>query len=1230
MNAYPYIPARWSLPLAFAILGLGVAFRSAGAEPGPSFCYQAYNVGSGLSHNSAGVLRQTRDGYLWIATDVGLARFDGVRFTNYRVAIAPGLADNLIRCLYEDRSGTLWIGTQRGLSRMVQGTIELVGMPRIAVTSLTQDRTGRIWIATLGQGLWMYRDGRAIVFSDPLLPATGENRDVRSLFTDSAGRVWMWIRNKGVACLEDDRLHLYVDSLLGRAQEFMESPRGTLWLGTNTGLLRLRGHEVTPFGPSRGLPEEQIRALYVDQRGQVWSAVNNSLYRLPDPENAESGVFVAVPFPVADYSFRTILQDHEGSYWVGSSVYGIARMQPSGFRTISAEGLLPNGVVRTVAVDAAGNVWAGLPERGAIRIAPDGKTTVVDLGVDARAEVWSVLPAADGSVWIGARGALYVWRDGHLDSFPRIQRTRALFQDRTGAIWIGAETGGGVVRYQNGTFTAFDSKINLPATVSDAASALPFAYTFAEDAQGAIYAGLLRRGFIRLKDGAVTRYETDTGFPASDVRAIFPEPDGTLWVGTRGSGLLVLDHGRWLHSDALSEPFNDEVTAILEDHLGRLWLGTPKGIMWAPKAELLAVARGERSDIPFHLAGSSEGIEPGAVGAGYTPAAWQASDGTLWFATSHGLIKADPKILPSNSVVPPVRIERILVNDRPLAHADSIELPAGNRSLTIEYTAMSFVRPAEVRFRYRMEGLDADWTNAGARRTAFFTNIPPGHYRFQVIACNDDGVWNKVGAGLPIVQQPFFYQTAWFWSMVAVGLAFGAMGLYRLRTAALRRSNERLQRRIAERTAALAERTTELAKSYETIRASEYFYHSLVESLPQIIVRKDAVGRFTYANAAFGELVGRPVAEIVGQQDQDIYPADDVAKSRADDLRVMQTGQVLEYENVVERPGEKKRYLQVKKVPLFDQHKPIGVLILFWDMTVFRETEEQLRHAQRELIETSRLAGIAEVATGVLHNLGNALNSVNTSATIAADRLRNSRAPGVGKVAQLLLDQGDRLVEFFATDPRGRQLPAYLEKLGSHLQAERSESVRELEALQANVDHIKQIVAAQQSFAHVSGIVEVVPPAEMVEYALRISEASLARHQITVLREFSPAPSVRVERHKVMQILVNLIRNAKESLTECGRADKRLVLGVRTSPEGRVQIYATDNGVGIDPEHLTQIFAFGFTTKVTGHGFGLHSSALAAKELGGSLQARSDGPGQGATFVLELPAEPALPPNPTH
>jgi C4-dicarboxylate-specific signal transduction histidine kinase len=411
----------------------------------------------------------------------------------------------------------------------------------------------------------------------------------------------------------------------------------------------------------------------------------------------------------------------------------------------------------------------------------------------------------------------------------------------------------------------------------------------------------------------------------------------------------------------------------------------------------------------------------------------------------------------------------------------------GQGELEVHFTTLSFAAPQRVKIRYQLEGYDKDWIETENRREAFYTNLRPGHYLFRVTAANGDGVWNTNGPSLAIVLQPYFYQTGWFIGLVMAGLAGLGVGIYSWRTTALRWRNEQLERRIAERTA-------ELAKSYE-----------------------------------------------------------------------------------------------------------------------------ELKQAQTVLLETSRLAGIAEMATGVLHNLGNALNSVNTTVSLTTDRLQKSKVTALGKVVQLLEDQHGRLAEFFAADQRGQQLPGYLAQLSGHLLAERTELLRELEALQQNVDHIKEIVAAQQSYVRVSGITETVPAAELVEYGLRLSETSLDRHRISVVREFNPAPAVKVERQKALQILVNLIRNAKEAINEGGRPDKRLVLGVRVSPEGRVQITVTDNGVGIAPENLARIFAFGYTTKKAGHGFGLHSSANAAKEMGGSLVARSEGPGQGATFVLELP-----------
>jgi len=281
--------------------------------------------------------------------------------------------------------------------------------------------------------------------------------------------------------------------------------------------------------------------------------------------------------------------------------------------------------------------------------------------------------------------------------------------------------------------------------------------------------------------------------------------------------------------------------------------------------------------------------------------------------------------------------------------------------------------------------------------------------------------------------------------------------------------------------------------------------------------------------------------------------------------------------------------------------------------------EHQLADAHNQLVETSRQAGMAEVATGVLHNVGNVLNSVNVSATLVSDRVRQSKAENLAKAAGLLREHAGDLEGFFARDPRAKLLLEYLPNLGEHLNEERAEMLSELQLLTKNLDHIKDIVAMQQNYAKVSGVVEPVSVASLAEDALQIHEAALVRHSVQVVREYSDVPLVAADKHKILQILVNLIGNAKYATEEQARDEKRLVIAIGLSGSQAVRVQVKDNGVGIAPENLVKIFSHGFTTKKEGHGFGLHSCALAARDMGGSLFAESDGRGKGATFTLDLP-----------
>jgi signal transduction histidine kinase len=287
-----------------------------------------------------------------------------------------------------------------------------------------------------------------------------------------------------------------------------------------------------------------------------------------------------------------------------------------------------------------------------------------------------------------------------------------------------------------------------------------------------------------------------------------------------------------------------------------------------------------------------------------------------------------------------------------------------------------------------------------------------------------------------------------------------------------------------------------------------------------------------------------------------------------------------------------------------------------------KRMESEVEHSHQELLIASRQAGMAEVATSVLHNVGNVLNSVNVSASLIVDKIRKSKVVNISRAADMINEHALDLAHFLEQDPKGRQLPQYLGRLAKHLEAEQTSILSELESLRKNVEHIKGIVGMQQNYAKVFGSAEPVKPAELVEDALRMNSGALVRHEVHVVREYEPnVPEITVDKHKLLQILVNLICNAKKACDESIYPEKLLTVRV-INGDGSIKISVIDNGVGIKAENLTRIFNHGFTTRKDGHGFGLHSGALAAKEMGGALVVQSDGPGKGAVFTVELPVQP--------
>jgi signal transduction histidine kinase len=362
---------------------------------------------------------------------------------------------------------------------------------------------------------------------------------------------------------------------------------------------------------------------------------------------------------------------------------------------------------------------------------------------------------------------------------------------------------------------------------------------------------------------------------------------------------------------------------------------------------------------------------------------------------------------------------------------------------------------------------------------------------------------------------------------------------------------------------------------------------------------------------------------LMGKTDFDVYAEARAREARTEEENIIQTGTPML--GRVERillPGGRIAWHMVTKLPWRDKEgNIIGTYGTATDITSIKEAEAKMATLHQQLLDTSRRAGMAEVATSVLHNVGNVLNSVNVSASVIVDTLKGSRVSGVRRLSDLFAENSAGLAAFLGQEGRTEHIVKYLGMLSDQLESDQAKMVRELEELTKNIEHIKEIVVMQQNYAKISGITEIVNVAEMVEDSLRMNTTALVRHGVKLVREFEPVPPVTVEKHKVLQILINLIRNAKYACEESDNPDKQITVAIGRH-DGRVRISVADNGVGIPPENLTRIFGHGFTTRKNGHGFGLHSGALAAREMGGTLRAHSDGKGRGAIFTLELPAGP--------
>jgi len=396
---------------------------------------------------------------------------------------------------------------------------------------------------------------------------------------------------------------------------------------------------------------------------------------------------------------------------------------------------------------------------------------------------------------------------------------------------------------------------------------------------------------------------------------------------------------------------------------------------------------------------------------------------------------------------------------------------------------------------------------------------------------------------------------------------------------------------------------------------------AFLENVPDLVYFKDRDSRFIAVSTSKARRHGVAPDELVGKSDADFFADEHARRARLDEERIMATGEAVV--GKLERlrwQDDRDTWAESSKLPLRDADGTvIGTFGISKDVTAQQTMKLELEQTRRRVLDASRSAGMAEVATGVLHNVGNVLTSLNVSASVVAAGLRQSKAETLGRLSALFEEHRHDLGDFLGSDPKGQRIPEFLASLARHAVEERDHLLKEVASLQENIDHIKEIVTMQQAYATTAGVREPLDPVKLMEDSLRMNLGALARHDVTVERDFAPCPPVLAEKGKVLQILINLIRNAKYAADEGRAADRRVTLRVRPAEADRVELAVADNGIGIAAEALPRIFTHGYTTRADGHGFGLHSAALAAKELDGSLAVASPGPGLGAVFTLSLP-----------
>jgi signal transduction histidine kinase/ligand-binding sensor domain-containing protein len=841
-NMKPFQPSRLPGLLRSAFLLTALVLTVACWAEEPNWLVRNWQVEDGLPDNNITAIQQTSEGYLWLGTFNGLVRFDGVQFKTYYSANTPELRSSHILSLLAETDGTLWVGTEGGgLVRMTGGHFESISLPMI-----------------------------------------GPSDTIPALFHDRDGALWLSISEKGVARLQNGKAQLFADTNEwsgGSAAKLTTDPAVRTWLAARNNLLTFRSGAWFSR-PSQVPPgKTDVIAIQRSRNGSVWLALPRQLAKLA----AQGGIIPeSTRLWGTEFSsalVTTLTEGEDGGLWVGTLNNGLffSSAKSGEFQPVIREGQLSQNVITSVYEDQVGVIWVGTFRGGLFRIKRPEVSTLFPPGA-GEVNIQTTFAARDGSVWIGTGGAgLYQYADGKFVRYGEAEGLSSLhicsvFEDRKTNLWVG--TWGGLFRLEHNRFARITAANNLPdrvlALYEDRAGDLwvgtfgalarkhgetwtmytlrdglsnPDVRAITEDQKGNLWIGTAGGGLDCLANGHFTHFGAEQGLPQLMIISLLADEDGTLWIGSIGGGLVRYANGKFTAYTKLDGLADNTIGGIIKDEFGNLWLSSQNGILRVDINSLNAYAGSPSPALQCLSISVGDGLATPMCSGSGQPVVARTADDRLWVPNMKAVAVVDPHAAEVHTRPFVVKIEEVSIDGQDYVPSGDfpLHLSVGSKRFEFQYTALGLSTPEAARFRYKLEGLDTDWSDAGVKRFAVYSHLSPGTYRFRVTAASGDGIWHEAAVPMALQIVPHWWETWWF--RTGLGTTVIALISLVIRTAERRRLHAEMEQ--MKRQQAISEERARIARDIHDDMGSRLTAISLLgalamrESSPIQAVRED-------------------------------------------------------------------------------------------------------------------------------------------------------------------------------------------------------------------------------------------------------------------------------------------------------------------------------------------------------------------------------------------------------